>query len=53
MEEILKREIMEEVGVELYDDTEYIESKAFVADDGKPIVDVSFCVDIRVENQGV
>ena len=42
LEETLRREIAEEVGVEIHDDVEYVESHAFVADDGKPMVDVVF-----------
>ncbi len=41
LEETLRREVREEVGVEVTD-IQYIESKAFVADDGDPVVDVVF-----------
>ncbi|MDK2954115.1 NUDIX hydrolase [Kosmotoga sp. DU53] len=42
LEEALKREIMEEVGIEVYDDIQYIESKSFLTDKGEPVVDVVF-----------
>lgn len=42
LENTLKREILEEVGVEIYDDMKYIESKAFVASNGEIIVDIVF-----------
>jgi 8-oxo-dGTP diphosphatase len=42
LEETLRREIREEVEVEVHDDVVYLESKAFVADDGEPVVDVVF-----------
>jgi 8-oxo-dGTP diphosphatase len=42
LEETLRREVREEVAIEIQDDMEYIESKAFVADDGEPVVDVVF-----------
>jgi ADP-ribose pyrophosphatase YjhB (NUDIX family) len=42
LEETLRREITEEVAVEIEDGVEYIESKAFVADDGEPVVDIVF-----------
>jgi 8-oxo-dGTP diphosphatase len=38
----LRREIKEEVAVEVEDDMAYVESKAFVADDGEPVVDIVF-----------
>ena len=42
LEETLRREIREEVGVGVHDDMVYVESKAFVADDDEPVVDVVF-----------
>ena len=42
LEETLRREIREEVGIEVHDDMAYLESKAFVAADGEPVVDVAF-----------
>ncbi|ACR79242.1 NUDIX hydrolase [Kosmotoga olearia] len=42
LEETLKREIMEEVGIEVYDDLQYVESKSFFTDKGDPVVDIVF-----------
>jgi 8-oxo-dGTP diphosphatase len=42
LEDTLRREIREEVGVEVQADMTYVESKAFVADDGDPVVDIVF-----------
>ena len=42
LEETIRREIREEVGVEIHDEVVYVESKAFVADDGEPVIDVVF-----------
>src|SRR5262245_13007556 len=42
LEVSLRREIAEEVGVEVADELEYVESKSFVADDGDPVVDIVF-----------
>ncbi|AKI97174.1 NUDIX hydrolase [Kosmotoga pacifica] len=42
LEETLKREIMEEVGIEVYDDIQYVESKSFFTDKGEPVVDIVF-----------
>ncbi len=41
LETALKREIREEVGLELAS-IHYLESKSFVADDGEPVVDIVF-----------
>ena len=41
LEETLRREIREEVGVEVHDEIVYVESKSFVAE-GDPVVDVVF-----------
>ena len=42
LETTLRREIAEEVGLEVQDEMVYLESNAFVADDGDPVVDVVF-----------
>ncbi len=42
LEDTLRREIEEEVGVQVYPDVAYVESKAFIADDAEPVVDVVF-----------
>jgi 8-oxo-dGTP pyrophosphatase MutT (NUDIX family) len=42
LEETLRREVEEEVGIQIEDDIEYVESTAFVADDGEPVIDVVF-----------
>lgn len=42
LEETLRREIEEEVGVQIYPDIGYVESKAFITDGGQPVVDVVF-----------
>lgn len=42
LEATLRREIAEEVGLEVHDEMEYLESNAFIADDGDPVVDVVF-----------
>lgn len=42
LEDTLRREIREEVGLEVHDEMVYLESKSFVADDGDPVVDVVF-----------
>ncbi len=42
LEATLRREITEEVGVEIHGELEYVESKSFVADDGDIVVDVVF-----------
>ena len=42
LERTLRREIAEEVGVQIQDAIEYVESKSFVADDGGPVVDIVF-----------
>jgi len=42
LEETIRREIREEVGIEIHDEVVYVESKAFVADDGEPVVDIVF-----------
>ena len=41
LERALEREISEEVGLEVLSTT-YLESKAFIADDGEPVVDTVF-----------
>jgi 8-oxo-dGTP diphosphatase len=42
LEGTLRREIEEEVGIQIWPDMAYVESKAFVADDGEPVIDVVF-----------
>jgi len=42
LEATLRREVREEVAVELEDEIVYLESNAFVADGGEPVVDVVF-----------
>ncbi len=42
LEVTLRREILEEVGVEIDGDMDYLESKFFLSDVGKPVVDVRF-----------
>jgi NADH pyrophosphatase NudC (nudix superfamily) len=42
LEETLIREIREEVGIEVYRDMSYVESKLFLTDNGQPVVDVVF-----------
>jgi 8-oxo-dGTP diphosphatase len=47
LETTLRREILEEVTVEIEDEMEYIESVAFSTDDGFPVVDVVFLCKYR------
>ena len=42
LEETVRREIREEVAVEVEDELIYIESKSFVTDDGDPVIDIVF-----------
>lgn len=42
LEENLKREIMEEVGIEIENDMEYVESKTFATDSDQEVLDVVF-----------
>lgn len=42
LEETLKREIVEEVGISIHDDIQYVKSSAFVTEDGKPVIDIVF-----------
>jgi 8-oxo-dGTP pyrophosphatase MutT (NUDIX family) len=42
LEEPLRREVREEVGVELEDAPVYLESKSFVTDAGEPVIDIAF-----------
>ena len=42
LESTLRREIREEVGVEVEDEMRYVESRRFDTDDGKRVVDVTF-----------
>jgi ADP-ribose pyrophosphatase YjhB (NUDIX family) len=42
LEATLRRELREEVGVEIAEDLVYVDSTAFVADDGQPVINVVF-----------
>lgn len=42
LEENLKREITEEVGIEIENNMEYVESKIFIADDGQKVLNIVF-----------
>jgi len=42
LEATLRRELREEVGVEVADELIYVDSTAFVADDGQPVINVVF-----------
>jgi 8-oxo-dGTP diphosphatase len=42
LEETLRREIEEEVGIQVHPDMVYLESNSFITDDGDPVVDVVF-----------
>ena len=42
LEKTLIREIMEEVGIEVYDNLRYVESKSFITDKGEMVIDVVF-----------
>lgn len=42
LEETARREVREEVGIEIEDELIYVESKSFVTDDGDPVVDIVF-----------
>lgn len=47
LENTLRREILEEVTIEIEDEMEYIDSVAFSTDDGYPVVDVVFLCKYR------
>mgnify|MGYP001589189224 CR=1 FL=1 len=42
VEDLLKREVMEEAGIEIHNDLKYINSVAFIRPDGIPVVLVKF-----------
>lgn len=42
LEETLKREIMEEVGIEVSNEMHYLESKSFISDKGQVVIDIVF-----------
>jgi ADP-ribose pyrophosphatase YjhB (NUDIX family) len=42
LEATLRRELREEVGVEVEDDLIYVDSTAFITDDGEPVINVVF-----------
>ena len=43
VEDLLKREVFEEAGIEIHDDLTYINSVAFIRPDETPVVLVKFC----------
>ena len=42
LEETLKREVMEEVGIEIENDMKYVESKTFTSDSSQEVLDIVF-----------
>jgi len=42
LEETLRRELLEEVGIQVQKEVAYVESNAFVADDGEPVINIVF-----------
>jgi len=42
LEDTLQRELIEEVGIEVAAEIAYVQSSAFVADDGDPVIDIVF-----------
>jgi 8-oxo-dGTP diphosphatase len=42
LEETLRREIMEEVGIEVSKTLHYVESKSFISDQGQAVIDIVF-----------
>jgi len=42
LEDTLQRELIEEVGIEVVGEMAYVQSSAFVADDGDPVIDIVF-----------
>lgn len=42
LEETLKREIMEEVGIQVSEKLHYVESKSFISDKGQVVIDIIF-----------
>jgi len=42
LEETLKREILEEVGIEIFEENHYVESKSFMTDNGEYVIDIVF-----------
>lgn len=42
LENTLKREILEEIGIEVYDEMRYVKSSFFVTQDGQPVIDIVF-----------
>lgn len=42
LEETLKREVMEEVGIQVSDSLHYVESKSFISDIGQVVIDIVF-----------
>jgi 8-oxo-dGTP pyrophosphatase MutT (NUDIX family) len=42
LEETLRREVMEEVGVQVSDSLHFVESKSFISDIGQVVIDIVF-----------
>lgn len=42
LEETLKREIMEEVGIQVSNEMHYLESKSFISDKGQVVIDIVY-----------
>lgn len=42
LEKAVKREILQEVGIEVADEMHYIKSSFFITQDGKPVIDIVF-----------
>lgn len=53
LENTLRREIMEEVTIEIEDEMEYVESVGFATDSGEPVVDVIFLCKYRSGTPGI
>ncbi len=53
LENTLRREILEEVTIEIEDDMEYIESGSFLTDAGDPVVDVVFLCKYKSGTPGI
>ncbi len=52
LEDALRREIREEVGIEVEGPPTYLESTAFVADDGEPVINIVFLCRYRAGDAG-
>lgn len=42
LEKTVKREVLEEVGIEIHDEMHYVKSSFFTTQDGKPVIDIVF-----------